>query len=100
VTPLKITNKQARWLWLNSQGLGRPPTGPLDLGKLIHDLGFVQLDTIRVIERAHHHIIWSRNQNYRPEMLNQHMLERQIFEHYTHDASVIPMEFYPIWNTT
>ena len=97
MTPLKITNKQARWLWLNSQGLGRPPTGPLDLGKLIHDLGFVQLDTIRVIERAHHHIIWSRNQNYRPEMLNQHMLERQIFEHYTHDASVIPMEFYPIW---
>lgn len=61
-------------------------------------LGFVQLDTIRVVSRAHHHIIWSRNQHYREPMLNRLLAEeRGVFEHFTHDASVLPTEFYPMW---
>ncbi len=64
---------------------------------MIHDLGFVQLDTIRVIARAHHHILWSRNQNYREPMLGKHLRQRHVFEHFTHDASVLPMEFLPMW---
>ena len=98
MTHLKISNRQARWLWLAAQGLAETPTGPLELLPLIRKLGYVQLDTIRIIARAHDHIIWSRNQNYREPMLN-HLLanERGLFEHYTHDASVLPMEFYPMW---
>jgi len=97
-TPLKITNSDARRLWLSAQGLAETPTGKLDLGAMIARLGFVQLDTIRVVARAHHHILWSRNQNYREPMLNRHMADhRQVFEHFTHDASVIPMQFYPMW---
>ncbi len=99
MTPIKISNRQARWLWLSSQGLGDAPTGPLELLEIIKDLGFVQLDTIRVIARAHDHIIWSRNQNYREPMLNKLLAkDRGLFEHFTHDASVIPMEFYPMWH--
>ncbi|MEO0607135.1 MAG: crosslink repair DNA glycosylase YcaQ family protein [Pseudomonadota bacterium] len=65
---------------------------------MIERLGFVQLDTIQVVARAHHHILWSRNQNYREPMLNRHLAEhRLVFEHFTHDASVIPMAFYPMW---
>ncbi|WP_018996324.1 winged helix-turn-helix domain-containing protein [Hirschia maritima] len=61
-------------------------------------MGFVQLDTIQVVARAHHHILWSRNQNYREPMLDKLLRdERKVFEHFTHDASVIPMEFYPFW---
>ena len=97
IAPLRISNRQARWLWLSSQGLAATPTGALDLGRIIHDLGFVQLDTIQVISRAHHHILWSRNQNYREPMLDRHLRQRQIFEHFTHDASVLPMEFLPMW---
>ncbi|MEM7329208.1 MAG: crosslink repair DNA glycosylase YcaQ family protein [Pseudomonadota bacterium] len=97
-TPLKISNRDARRLWLSGQGLAQTPTGVLDLEAIIHRLGFVQLDTIQVIARAHHHILWSRNQNYREPMLNRHMAEhRKVFEHFTHDASVLPMEFYPMW---
>ncbi len=97
-TGLKISNRDARRLWLCAQGLAGAPTGKLDLGAMIHRLGFVQLDTIRVVARAHHHILWSRNQNYREPMLNRHMADhRQVFEHFTHDASVIPMQFYPMW---
>lgn len=65
--------------------------------QIIRALGFVQLDTIQVISRAHHHILWSRNQNYREPMLDKLLRERAIFEHFTHDASVLPMEFLPMW---
>lgn len=96
--PLRIKNKDARHLWLASQGLASAPTGPLDVLGMIKDLGFVQLDTIQVVSRAHHHILWSRNQNYREDMLNPLLAqERSLFEHFTHDASLIPMEFLPMW---
>lgn len=96
--PLKITNRDARHLWLAGHGLGQTPSGKLDTMGIIHDLGFVQLDTIQVVSRAHHHIVWSRNQNYREKKLNPLLRkDRLIFEHYTHDASVLPMEFLPMW---
>ncbi len=96
--PLQISNREARRLWLDAQGLAATPTGALDLDSMIQALGFVQLDTIQVVSRAHHHILWSRNQNYRERMLNKHLAEhRLVFEHFTHDASVIPMAFYPMW---
>ncbi|MBV1863420.1 MAG: winged helix DNA-binding domain-containing protein [Rhodobacteraceae bacterium] len=97
MTALKISNRNARRLWLDSTGLASTPTGKLDLAQMIHDLGFVQLDTIQVVSRAQHHILWSRNQNYREGMLDQLLVERGVFEHYTHDASVIPTAFYPYW---
>lgn len=96
--PLKIDNRTARWLWLASQGLSSAPTGPLDLQALIQSLGLVQLDTIQVVSRAHHHILWSRNQSYREPMLNPLLAkDRVIFEHFTHDASVLPMSLLPAW---
>lgn len=97
-TPLRISNRDARRLWLDGQGLAETPTGKLNLDDLIKQLGFVQLDTIQFVSRAHHHILWSRNQNYREPMLGRHMAKhRRVFEHFTHDASVIPMDFYPMW---
>jgi uncharacterized protein len=97
---ITLTNRDARWLWLERQELANPPTGPADdqaLSTIIARLGFVQLDTIRVVARAHDHILWSRRQNYREVMLDDLVKRRAVFEHFTHDASVIPMEFYPYW---
>lgn len=93
----RIANRDARRLWLDAQGLSGAPTGPLDVLGIIRRLGFVQLDTIQVVARAHHHILWSRNQNYREPMLNRLLRDRVVFEHFTHDASILPVEFYPIW---
>ena len=94
----RINNRDGRRLWLHSQGLGSAPVGALDVLAIIKDLGFVQLDTIRNVSRAHDHILWSRNQNYREPMLDKLLgKERLVFEHFTHDASVLPMEFYPMW---
>ena len=66
---LRITNREARHLLIDAHGLARPPTGALDVLAIINAMGFVQLDTIRNVARAHHHILWSRNQNYREPML-------------------------------
>ncbi len=95
---IKISNYQIRLLWLKSNGLQNTNNQKLDVLQIIKDLGFVQLDTIQNVTRAHHHIIWSRNKNYKEHMLDDLLLERgNIFEHFTHDASVLPIEFYPMW---
>lgn len=100
-TPLFITNRSARLLFLQTHGLSAPPTEKLSNQNLlnkINDLGFVQLDSINTVARAHHMILFSRNQNYKPQQLTQ-LLEddRSLFEHWTHDASIIPTEFYAYW---
>lgn len=94
----QISNRDARRLWLDAQGLAETPTGSLDALGIIERLGFVQLDTIRVVARAHDHILWSRNQHYREPVLNRLLSKkRAVFEHFTHDASILPMTFYPLW---
>ncbi|MFT5004571.1 MAG: hypothetical protein ACI8YI_000177 [Paracoccaceae bacterium] len=96
--PLTISNRDARRLWLWTNRLSDAPTGPLDLMAMIRRLGFVQIDTIRNVTRAHHHILWTRNQNYREPMLWSALKDdRELFEHFTHDASLIPMDFYGHW---
>ncbi len=97
MSALKLSNRTARRLWLQTHGLANTPTGPFDLSEIVANLGFVQLDSIRHIERAHDHIVWSRNQNYRVGGLDNLLKNRGIFEHFTHDASVLPMTFLPMW---
>jgi len=87
-----------RLLWLKSNGLQNTNNQKLDVLQIIKDLGFVQLDSIQNVTRAHHHILWSRNKKYKEHMLDDLLLEKgNIFEHFTHDASVLPIEFYPMW---
>ncbi|BCH60513.1 hypothetical protein RvVAR0630_31370 [Agrobacterium vitis] len=96
-----IDNSTARRIFLERQGLSRPPGRALSrhgLLALITDLGFVQVDSIGTVERAHHQILFSRNQTYRREDLTA-LLEqdRLLFEHWTHDASILPSAFFPYW---
>ena len=58
-------------------------------------LGYVQIDTINIIERAHHHTLWVRKSSYNQEMLqNLQAKERKIFEYWSHAMSYIPMNDY------
>ncbi len=94
---LDIDNRAARRLWLGSTGLADAPVGVDDLMQVIRDLGFVQLDTIRNVARAHDHILWSRDQSYREGGLEALLAQAQVFEHFTHDASALPIDTYPMW---
>lgn len=96
-----IDNATARRLFLHRHGLGQGPAGPARgaaLAGLVEDLGFVQVDSVNTVARAHDMILWSRRQSYRPRSLrwvNDRM--RGTFEHWTHDAAVIPVGFFPHW---
>lgn len=96
-----LTNRQARHLFLERHGLAAAPQGPAkgaDLLKLITDLGFVQVDSINTVARAHHMILFARRPAYKDKNLRPALeRERSLFEHWTHDASVIPTEFFPHW---
>lgn len=96
-----LGNDQARRLFLARHGLMEPPSGGAKgqaLASLVHRLGFVQVDSVNTFARAHDLILWSRRQTYRPEGLRWiNDRARATFEHWTHDASIIPMEFYPMW---
>lgn len=95
---LRISNRDARNLWLNAQDLASAPIAKPDTIDIIKKLGYVQLDSIPNVVRAHHHILWSRDQSYREPVFDKLMQrDRSIFEHFTHDASVLPMDFYPMW---
>lgn len=99
---MRLSNRVARHLFLDRHALAETPCGPArggDLAALIDRLGFVQLDSVNTLARAHDMILFSRRPAYRPKNL-RHLYDRDraLFEHWTHDAAVIPMGFYPHWH--
>jgi uncharacterized protein len=100
-TDIHLSNAEARRLLLYLHGLSFPvhrKLTPQLLLELIEHLGFVQVDSINTVARAHHMILFTRNYTYRQEQL-AHLLEseRAVFENWTHDAAIIPMQFYCYW---
>lgn len=79
---------------MHSQGLlnsnfGNGKNGAL---KVVEHLGYVQIDTLSVVARAHHHTLWNRLPDYQELYLNE-LLEKDktIFEYWSHAASYLPM---------
>ena len=95
---MKISASTARRLILRRQGLDgewSPSEGKERAAQTIERLGYVQIDTIAVIERAHHHTLWSRYPDYTPKMLDElQAQDRRIFEYWTHAASYVPTRDY------
>jgi uncharacterized protein YcaQ len=98
---MHLSNPLARRLFLHRHALSEAPTGAATgqaLADLISRIGFVQVDSINTVERAHHMILFSRRQTYRPEALKPLLdRDRRLWEHWTHDASILPIETFPYW---
>lgn len=93
-----LSNARARAIFLARHGLDRASSA-LPLPDLVERLGFVQIDSISTVERAHHMILSARSQRYRPKDLARHLeRDRTLFEHWTHDASIIPTRFFRHWH--
>ncbi len=73
---------------LQTQPYGRGLAGAR---KAINHIGYVQIDTISVVERAHHHVFHSRVPNFKPAMTNQMLLDGDIFEYWAHAAAFLPI---------
>ena len=95
---MKISTSIARRLAIRCQGLDsrwKLPSGKEGIAQVIERLGYVQIDTIAVIQRAHHHTLWSRRPDYTPQMLHElQSQDRRVFEYWTHAASYVPMRDY------
>ena len=92
-----LSLQQARKLVLLSQRLppakqaGRAIAATLSA---IEHLGYIQIDTITAIRRAHHHTLWNRNPRYKTSHLNQLVADKQVFEYWAHAAAYLPMRDY------
>ncbi|GLR88811.1 winged helix-turn-helix domain-containing protein [Bradyrhizobium iriomotense] len=92
--PLPLQTSQARQIWLRAQRLDtREPfgAGAQAVTDAITHLGYVQIDTINVIERCHHHILYSRIPSYRrADLRHAQSVDRSVFEYWTHALSYVP----------
>ena len=92
--PFPLTQSHARRIWLRAQRLDRPAPfgeGAAATAAAVEHLGYVQIDTINVIERCHHHILYSRIPAYRRADLKQaQSIDKSVFEYWTHALSYVP----------
>jgi uncharacterized protein YcaQ len=92
--PVPLTKAAARHIWLRAQRLDTEAPfgdGPAATAAAVEHLGYVQIDTINVIERCHHHILWNRIPQYRRADLRQaQSVDKSVFEYWTHALSYVP----------
>src|SRR5277367_5719677 len=91
---ITLSKTQARRVWLRAQKLdSHAPfgNGPQATPAAVQHLGYVQIDTINVIERCHHHILYTRIPEYRREHLHQaQALDKVVFEYWGHALAYMP----------
>ena len=91
---IHLTKLQARKIIITAAGLARRAqfgTGIEAVCLLIDHLGFVQLDTNYVVERAHHHVMAARVPDYQTEWLTELCEDGRIYEYFSSDAGYLPM---------
>lgn len=94
--PMVLPARTARALWIGAQGLDREApfgAGPEAVAAAVKQLGYVQIDTINVIERSHHHILYNRIPAYRrADLVHAQSEAKSVFEYWTHALSYVPVE--------
>ncbi|PYE85869.1 winged helix-turn-helix domain-containing protein [Pseudoroseicyclus aestuarii] len=89
----EMARRDARRHWIAAQRLDRPApfgAGAGAVAACVAHLGYVQIDTISVIERCHHHILWSRIPDYtRADLAQAQSRDRSVFEYWTHALSYV-----------
>jgi uncharacterized protein len=93
---IQLTSAQARRIWLHAQCLDSTEpfgSGPEATPAAVAHLGYLQIDTIYVIERSHHHILHTRIPSYRRQHLHRaQSIDKTVFEYWTHALSYLPTE--------
>lgn len=95
-TQLTLTRQDLRRLAISRQHL--TPKAPPAMLDVIRDLGCVQLDPIRAVERTHLLVLWSRLGNFaEAELERLRWEEKALFEYWAHAASLVLTEEYPLF---
>lgn len=100
---LSLSLAEARRLALAAQGFGRTPRGAIahkQLQAQIERLGVVQIDSVNALVRSHYLPTFSRLGHYQAEHLDElawgRARRRRLFEYWGHEASLLPLELYPL----
>ena len=92
--PIPMTKAAARAIWLRAQRLDSEApfgAGPPATAAAVDHLGYVQIDTIHVIERCHHHILWNCIPAYRrTDLHHAQSVDKSVFEYWTHALAYVP----------
>ena len=92
--PVPLSTASARRIWLHAQRLDeRSPfgEGSQAVADAVAHLGYVQIDTINVIERSHHHILFTRIPDYRrADLWQAQTTDKSVFEYWTHALAYVP----------
>lgn len=99
-----LSLKQARRLALAAQGFTlRRPSGEVQrrhVRALLERLGVVQIDSVNALVRSHYLPLFSRLGAYPQDMLEEAAWSggrhRRLFEYWGHEASLLPLELYPL----
>ncbi len=90
-----LSKDLAKAIWIRAQRLGEVSpfgSGSSAVRSAVEHLGYVQIDTINVIERCHHHILYNRIPKYRPlDLQKAQSVDRSVFEYWTHALSYVPV---------
>ncbi len=93
--PVELSADQARAIWIAAQALDRVAPfggGSEAVAAAVAHLGYVQIDTINVIERSHHHILFNRIPSYRrADLARAQSVDKSVFEYWTHALSYVPV---------
>lgn len=96
-SPISLSSIQTRKIQLISQGLAAAQPKQQNAAttlNVIQQLGYIQIDSISVIQRAHHHCLWSRLPNYQLAHIDQLLASKHVFEYWSHAAAFLPMDDY------
>jgi uncharacterized protein len=100
-TPIALTKTRARRIWLRAQRLDHNApfgSGPEATQAAVEHLGYVQIDTINVIERCHHHILYTRIPEYRRgDLHHAQSVDKTVFEYWAHALSYLPARDLPFF---
>lgn len=101
--PDSLSIAEARRLALAAQGFGRPARGTVGRRQLLSQverLGVLQIDSVNALVRSHYLPAFSRLGHYVPELLDQlawgKPRQRALFEYWGHEASLLPLQLYPL----
>jgi len=94
----KLSRELARKIILTAQlldGKTTLPEGKPGVETAIKQLGYIQIDPLQVVQRTHHHVLWTRVPGYQPEMINELLsTDRRVFEYWGHANSYLPIKNY------
>lgn len=95
--PAQLSVLQARRIVLAAQGFTKPRPGrdgevsARHVARVIERLGFFQIDSVNVLQRAHYMPLFSRLGSYDVEMLHRASgrAPRRLFEYWAHEAALV-----------